>query len=369
MARCIKCRDELNSDNISEEHIIPNALGGKLKSRNCLCVKCNSELGRKCESEFVKSLGPLAIFFDIYRDRGENRPVSATSSDGEKYLLESGVRPSLSKPSVQIEDKENGNKEVHITARNVEEARKILKDLKRGYPNSGIDIDELMEKACYSQEYLQTPLNVKLLNSNVEFFRGIAKIALIFLKHRFPDIDADLHEIMAFIMDEADYKKIALFYPEAEVVTSPEGEVLHSIVVYSYAQEKLLVGFVELFGCISVVIALSEDFNTELQDYYVYDLINRKEIKEPIINIPKVDKVIDALKSGEVSHEKIKSKLERVMDISYQIQLDIVTSELIEESFDGEDEITEEGMLRLQKKYESLFINIVRACQKKDDII
>lgn len=45
MPHCYLCGVLLDKSNSSVEHIIPNALGGNLKSRQLLCKKCNSDIG------------------------------------------------------------------------------------------------------------------------------------------------------------------------------------------------------------------------------------------------------------------------------------------------------------------------------------
>ena len=39
MKECYICCEELTKDNDSVEHIIPNAIGGKLKSKELICKK------------------------------------------------------------------------------------------------------------------------------------------------------------------------------------------------------------------------------------------------------------------------------------------------------------------------------------------
>ena len=49
MSRCYLCGTLLNESNRSVEHIIPNAIGGHLKSKNLLCKDCNSNTGQKID--------------------------------------------------------------------------------------------------------------------------------------------------------------------------------------------------------------------------------------------------------------------------------------------------------------------------------
>jgi hypothetical protein len=49
--KCLYCNEEINSSNESSEHIIQNAIFGRLESESICCKKCNSLLS-KFDSEF-----------------------------------------------------------------------------------------------------------------------------------------------------------------------------------------------------------------------------------------------------------------------------------------------------------------------------
>lgn len=71
MSHCYLCGVLLDKSNSSVEHIIPNALGGNIKSRQLLCKKCNSNTGQNVDSELSKQLNFFANMLNIRRDRGE----------------------------------------------------------------------------------------------------------------------------------------------------------------------------------------------------------------------------------------------------------------------------------------------------------
>lgn len=72
MYKCYLCRQVLSKENVSIEHIIPNSIGGKLKSKKLLCKKCNSKLGSEYDSEVSKMYNPAMIFYDIKKDNNKN---------------------------------------------------------------------------------------------------------------------------------------------------------------------------------------------------------------------------------------------------------------------------------------------------------
>ena len=65
---------ENNQKVIHEEHILHNALFGKLKSDRILCKTCGSKFGEKEDAEFVKQFAPITVRlsnFAISRDHGK----------------------------------------------------------------------------------------------------------------------------------------------------------------------------------------------------------------------------------------------------------------------------------------------------------
>lgn len=72
---CYFCGQRLTYGNKSLEHIIPNALGGKLKSNDILCKNCNSKMGETIDSNLVKIFAPFNIGVNPIRDRKLNQKI------------------------------------------------------------------------------------------------------------------------------------------------------------------------------------------------------------------------------------------------------------------------------------------------------
>lgn len=72
MNNCYLCGQVLSKENESVEHIIPNSIGGRLKSKKLLCEDCNSELGRKYDSEISKIYSLAMLVSGTKKDRNKN---------------------------------------------------------------------------------------------------------------------------------------------------------------------------------------------------------------------------------------------------------------------------------------------------------
>jgi hypothetical protein len=123
---CYRCEMPITDNNVSEEHIILNACGGRLKSKKLLCKSCNSIFGDKFDFELAKTTNVLANFLMIKRYDGQPQPISSIRTNtGEKYYLELGGHPIQSKTNYHIYD-EGNEKKIKIEAKDLKELRKTL---------------------------------------------------------------------------------------------------------------------------------------------------------------------------------------------------------------------------------------------------
>ncbi|MDR3681481.1 MAG: HNH endonuclease [Flavipsychrobacter sp.] len=89
MSACYSCNQILNKKTTSFEHIIPNSIGGVLKSARLICKTCNSAYGMTIDAALAKKFVDLVALMNIERHR--SRPVNDTnSSNWDRYQLENG---------------------------------------------------------------------------------------------------------------------------------------------------------------------------------------------------------------------------------------------------------------------------------------
>ena len=69
--RCFSC---LEQRALTVEHVISQALGGRLK-RRLYCGPCNSDFGNTVDAELAKAFGYVGTHLQIHRERGPNAPV------------------------------------------------------------------------------------------------------------------------------------------------------------------------------------------------------------------------------------------------------------------------------------------------------
>ena len=85
MNKCYYCNQKFDDKNHlrHNEHIIQNAIGGRLKSNNILCEKCGCDLGKKIDAPFVKIFENICKILNVTKDHGndQKRIIRFSSTD------------------------------------------------------------------------------------------------------------------------------------------------------------------------------------------------------------------------------------------------------------------------------------------------
>lgn len=119
--RCIITGDVLTEANDSKAHVIPSALGGRLKPPGILSKDANTILGDKIDLPFIQAFQALMTWLNGSRDRGDNRPTRMTDESGKTYLVKFGKPLELTKPEFSETATPDGTV-YKIAARNLKEA-------------------------------------------------------------------------------------------------------------------------------------------------------------------------------------------------------------------------------------------------------
>jgi ribosomal small subunit protein bTHX len=312
---CYVSKDVLTKTNKSLEHIIPNALGGKLKSSHLLNSYWNSKLGETIDNALIKQI-PLSTILTVNRDRGRNPKIAAYSKEGIKYLV--GENNSIERrPSKPIEvELENGKKSIKFI-KGQEEG--ILRSLKKKNPD--IDIKELRKQIKWDDSEKEVSIlfeNKFTAITGKEAFRAITKIIVNFYVFSTNEI-TEVEKATCFIKGESDWlNKIKYYNPNDKTIhTLGDKEISHLLYISGNQKENLLIGYLELFSCYCFLIILNDDYKgKDIEHCYNYDLTTNKELKKSIrLTLTRVETDKMTFPQDENTEVEFHKKVDRIMKI------------------------------------------------------
>jgi hypothetical protein len=253
---CVRCGVPITEANDSREHVIPNAIGGRLKTRGFICGDCNNAAGETWDAALAEQLNPLCLFFGIVRERGTPPTRLIETTAGERLLVQPGGGFLPAKPTYQELASESGT-QVQIVARTMREAKKMLKGVKRKFPS--VDTEAMLKAASPSRSY---PEGMVRIDSNVGgevAGRSIVKSAVAIAHHAGVSVEAC--DIALGYLRESHATPCFGFYYEKDLTTGrPAGVPLHCVAVSGNPETGLLLGYVEYFGAHRIVVCLSESY-------------------------------------------------------------------------------------------------------------
>lgn len=331
MSKCYLCKTELTNDNISIEHILPNAIGGRLKSSSLICKNCNSKFGDSGDACLAKQLEFFAHQLNIKRERGTVQNVEMTrDSTGETYLVSPEGNLVSRKPLIE-ERISNGKLNIHIKANDEKVVERILTGLKRKYPK--LDITKFMDDLRRESEYIDEPLHGTISIDGEKIFPAILKIAVNYYIEKGGDVEF----VDSAIEDLKNNKthRVDFMIKDDFVVKSTSDEVLHYIFLNGCKEKKKLYAIIELYSTVQFVVKLSDNYNgTNIQHLYVFDVLKRREIQKEIGHVPDFDFVFnyDYL-TIKPDYDVFEKRLERILKIGSQRRFKKTIYEIVEQSF------------------------------------
>ena len=157
---CALCDIIITNENDTKEHIVPNAIGGRKKIKGFICRACNSTSGDSWDKELAKQLNPLSLFFGIKRERGSTPSQVFETTAGDKLKLHANGSMSNESPVFLENVLDDGiSTRINIQARDMKEAKNMLKGVKKKYPK--FDIEDTFNKLEIQSSYCSDMLRMR----------------------------------------------------------------------------------------------------------------------------------------------------------------------------------------------------------------
>ncbi len=339
---CYACTIELHSLNQSQEHVIPNSIGGKLKSNELLCKSCNNNFGSSHEAEFAEQLKFFSGRLPIKRDRGTNRKYNTIDkASGLPVVIDDSGKVTLAHV-VMLEkpDSEKGGR-LRFLAPDEASAKEVVERYREKFPKAKIDI-MTSEPEDLPQE--KKPIEVLGGFGSTSFFKTAQKCFLNLYA-----LEGGARE---YIYNEArelftsDSEPRIWLYSDDDLKSA--NKLFHTIAVIGRPEEKILFGYAEFFGGIRLIGILNDNYIGS-PVYFTHSIdplqgqihkcdvsvgLSRDQIvnlvTEKSFNSEEISKQLDNTESAIKSTHYFSNIIQRAMDKTLE-KNEIITPEMINE--------------------------------------
>ncbi|MEN9862904.1 MAG: hypothetical protein RLZZ601_668 [Pseudomonadota bacterium] len=272
---CAICNTQISAGNNSKEHVITEAIGGRLRVSGFICKSCNNEAGRTWDAKLASQLLPLAHIFGVTRQRGVTPGLPISTTTGENLIMRPDGGFSPNKPSFSEEITPDGV-QIKIVARDVNEAKSMLKGVQRKYPNT--NTDQLLANAEFSSSYPTGMVHHQLDFGGEVSGRSIVKSVLA-LAHQ-AGIAANLcNDAIQYLRDHTAPACFGYYQATDLVANRPLETPLHCVAVNANPVTGLVLGYAEYFGIHRVVVCLGKGYCGEVvKSSYAIDPRTGKEL-------------------------------------------------------------------------------------------
>jgi len=328
--KCYVCSTDLTQENETEEHILLNAIGGKLKSRRLICIGCNSKFGGKIDDKLAQQLSPVSTLLNVKRDRGKPQNVKG-KYENKEIIIEPGGKLKLARHYVV-----KGEKVIHIESSTLGQATKVLASLRRKYPD--LDVNKAINNAQEIQDFLPS-ISLSMEFGGKETRQAICKMAVNFYILNGGD-SKTIEHLLPFIEGRVEEAEVYYFHPRSEVFYKSEKDIIHTLILVGDNQKKELYVYIELFNEFKLVVILDREYNGQsIYHSYHYNVVTNEEVEyDPPIKITSKD--LRKYTSKDINESKFKER----MQVLFQRIDNVNTSKKI-------SDITTKAMDETQKKY------------------
>lgn len=271
---CVICGKPITADNDSDEHVISEAIGGRLSVRGFLHTVCNNDAGRTWDAELARQLQPLILHFGVKRRKRPPRLAVKTTA-GEELLLGPDGRLGLQKPMIKTEPSPQGMR-YQISVGSQKEARQVLAGLKRKYPD--IDVEKELAQAQVTTAYPVGAIHHQLDFGGAVSGRSIVKSALA-LAHKINIPLESCAEAVTYLRQAEAPACFGYYYASDLLAQRPAEVPLHCVAVDADPKTGLVLGYAEYFGIHRVVLCLGRTHKgSAIKGVYAIDPRNGKKL-------------------------------------------------------------------------------------------
>lgn len=271
---CFVCTEPRS---LTVEHVIPQAIGGRLKAR-LYCKVCNQAFGEGLDNEVSKQFGWVGTLLNIKRERSKAQPYEVKDLKSRTELLFDGKSLKRKNPVVKVGSKDGKKLDfADITARSEQELKRICASIQGHYDVPG------GIKTFQDVHPGPTDAERTMMIDNALLRRAVSKIAYSFTCIKLPEniIFSPVFDAIRQYIRASDQPALACANFIHTRFMTDHVRPIHKIHVALNRNKGLLVGYVSLFGVYRFTVLLTEGFKSELEwpglDY-TFDPVRRKPV-------------------------------------------------------------------------------------------
>lgn len=275
--KCRGCGAPLTDSNDSEAHIIPNALGGRLKPKGIICRECNTELDRIADNALVQAFGSWPTLLDVPRDRGSHPDKDVSTQSGKRVRMSAEGTLTRVDPVYTVTETDDGHK-VEIGAGVMKTFGQLLQRAAKQFPQ--IDVEQALQHARTIGIDDGDALKMRLDYSPRAVFGGIVSALWLYIidvtGHAIMDWQRLLEVIGSMQKNGGTFRYMTDGLPGLVGPNIPYG---HKIVVRTVPQTGELIAYVEILGvlCVGGLLAKGRAPSDLVEHIYVYDLESQSD--------------------------------------------------------------------------------------------
>jgi hypothetical protein len=312
---CCGC---LSMGPLTQDHIIPQAIGGKLKVS--ICVACHTKI-HPIDTELTKHLHQIATLLNIKRERKENKPFRVKQvSTGDEFDIDSntGYR---ARPQVKIKYDIKGYPIPDVRAGSRKKVLEILKGIEKKHGQFSQEVAIIKDPIPLGMVEYENMVGGRL------FMRSVAKTAYLLLVSRLPDANVSskvFDPTRNFIFEDQGQSLTSFNFVHTKFMNRSR-RPLHGIAIHYDSRGRNIVGYVQYFGIFrfSVLLAQGVPWKITIADIkYSVNPVTGYEIPfKPDFILPDVmtEECLHPVQTTQLVHTEIANGLKSLRSYCHSI--------------------------------------------------
>lgn len=274
---CLLSGDPITSENDSRAHVIPSALGGRLKPKGLLSDDANGVLNDAVDLPLIRAFEPIMAQLDGSRDRGTDPSIRMTDAAGRTYDVEFGKTLKLSTPEFSMDEQPDGSVVVQVSTRTPKELRTLLGRVHARFPN--FDIEAAMLQAAVTNTRASGKLHSRVQIGPAVTFPAAFVGASIFAAHRGFAAHPNLARYVASLDPRPEPVPLP---PDTFLWHQPtwfevDAEVSHVLILIGEPGAGRMLAFTEYFNIASVAVVLPYAGSERVRETYAVNILTGEE--------------------------------------------------------------------------------------------